>query len=86
MDNQRSVRRLERKVGGVFTILAEDFVSYVIGQWYDVRVEVTGSNIGIYVNGVEIFNVTDSSLGSGMIGLYSWGNTGANFDDVQVTQ
>jgi len=75
IDNQRVVRRLEKRVGGVFTVLAEDFVSYEIGRWYDVRVDI---------DDVEIFNVTDTSFSSGMIALYCWRNTGANFDDVEV--
>jgi lysophospholipase L1-like esterase len=84
MDNQRGVRRLEKKVGGVFTVLAEDYVAYTIGQWYGLRIEVLGSEIRVLVDGVEIFHVVDSSLSTGMIALYCWGNVGANFDDIVV--
>ncbi|MBT8439452.1 MAG: DUF1080 domain-containing protein, partial [Gammaproteobacteria bacterium] len=85
MDSQRSVRRLEKRVGGNFTVLAEDYIAYESGRWYDLRVEVSGSDIRVFVDHVEIFYVTDNSLSTGMIALYSWANYSANFDNIEVS-
>jgi hypothetical protein len=84
MDSERKYRRLVKKVGGTFTLLAEDTVGYQQGKWYQVQVVVTGNTIAIYIDG-QLWNVvTDSSLPTGRIALYSWGNDGLSFDDVHV--
>ncbi len=84
MDSQRKYRRLVKKVGGTFTLLAQDGTGYQTNQWYDVVVAVSGSLISIYIDG-ELWNsISDSSLPNGRIALYSWGNDGLSFDDVSV--
>ena len=86
MDSQRAYRRLTKTVGGVTTILAQDSVAYTLNQWSAVKITAVGSQIQVSVNGVLLFNVTDSSIASGKIGLYVWGEQGAYFDDVSVNQ
>src|SRR5690606_23741767 len=39
-----------------------------------------------YLDGVELFSVRDGSIASGTVGLYCWGNTGAHFSSVRVTE
>jgi len=38
----------------------------------------------VSIDSTLIFSVTDNSLVSGSIALYSWGNQGAYFDNVVV--
>jgi hypothetical protein len=83
-DKQRAYRRLVKLVNGQVTLLAEDSVAYVTGQNYQLQIVADGPALEVYIDGVQVFSVTDSSLSSGSIGLYSWGNEGACFDDIQV--
>lgn len=84
MDSQRSIRKLIKNVNGIVTVLAEDYVAYEVNKEYTVQVEVNGDDIKVYIDNTLIFNVTDASISSGKIGLYSWANIGSMFDDVTV--
>jgi len=83
-DKERSYRRLVKCVNGQFTLLAQDSVPYVIGQNYQVKIVAQGSTLQVSIDGSPVFSVNDSSLSSGTIALYSWGNTGSYFDDIVV--
>ncbi|UCG46066.1 MAG: hypothetical protein JSU94_11245, partial [Phycisphaerales bacterium] len=83
-DKQRSYRRLVKKENGVFTLLAQDNVPYVTGQSYAVDIAIEGPSIGVLVDNEVVFLSSDYSFESGSVGLYSWGNAGAHFDDVVV--
>jgi len=52
--------------------------------WYTVKLQVKGSNLTAYVDGVEKASTTDSSIATGGIGL-GCVNSSARFDDVKVT-
>jgi hypothetical protein len=84
MDSQRKYRRLVKNVGGTFTLLAQDAVGFQLGQWYELRIVVSGSTINIYIDGQLWNTVTDSAHPAGRVGLYSWGNDGLSFDDAVV--
>ncbi len=84
-DKQRSYRRLVKNTGGVFTVLAQDAVPYVTKQNYQVTVKAVGSLITVLIDGETIFSVNDTSLNSGTIAMYSWGNTGAYYDNISVS-
>jgi phosphodiesterase/alkaline phosphatase D-like protein len=86
MDQQRSFRRLVKVVNGITTILAQDAVAYTANQWYQVKVVLAAERIQLYVDGGLLFDVVDTSITSGRIALYCWGNPDSNFDDVLVTQ
>ncbi|MGH7854059.1 MAG: family 16 glycoside hydrolase [Candidatus Binatia bacterium] len=77
-------RRLEKRVNGVFSIIAQDAVAYTSGQTYALQISARGSALTVAVDGKTIFNVTDTSLSKGTIGLYAYHNTGSYFDDVHV--
>ena len=85
-DRQRAYRRLVKVHNGVFTLLAEDSVPYVQGQTYQVDFLVEGAQLEVKIDGASVFNVADTSLTAGTVGLYTWANNGARFDNVQVTQ
>lgn len=83
MDKQRHYRRLVVKHNGKFRLLAHGTYGYVSGTTYTMRALVTGSRIRIYVNGSQTYDVTDSTLDHGRIGLYTWGAP-TSFDSVTV--
>jgi len=86
MDRQRAYRRLVKVVNGTTTVLAQDGVAYAENQWYDIKVAAVLDRVRVYVDGVLLFDVLDSSITSGKIALYAWGNDNSYFDDVLVTQ
>ena len=83
-DRERSFRRLVKKQGGVFTLLAGDSVLYTIGQTYQLRIIAHGALLTVSIDGVPVFSLTDGALSSGSIALYTWANAGSYFDDVVV--
>jgi len=83
-DRERNYRRLVKKQGGVFSLLAGDSVPYTIGRTYQLRIIAQGTLLTVSIDGVPVFSVTDAAISSGAIALYSWGNSGSYFDDVVV--
>jgi uncharacterized repeat protein (TIGR01451 family)/fimbrial isopeptide formation D2 family protein len=83
-------RRLERIVdNSIQTILAQHTAAYVPGRWYHVEVRAEGNRIRVYVDGILVFDVTDTSanaLTNGNIGVYAINQTYAYFDDILVTR
>lgn len=84
MDKQRAYRRLIKKVRGEVIVLAEDAVRYVQDQWYTLKAEVNGNKIIVSLSDEPVFDISDDSLKSGKIGLYSWGNAGSEFENLLV--
>ena len=85
MDSQRGFRKLIRKANGIVTLLGSNASGYVPGRTYAVRIEASGGQIRVKVDGVDQFAVSDNALASGSVAMYSWGNDGSFFDDVAVT-
>ncbi len=83
-DQKRNQRRLVKNTGGVFSLLAADNVPYVRYQDYQMEIVVQGDQIEIWIDGVRIFDVTDSDHGYGTFGFHTWKNSSAYFDDVRV--
>ncbi len=85
-DSQRTYRRLVKREDGVFTLLAEDAVPYVVGQTYQVEIIAQGPQLEVWIDGVQIFAVTDTSFASGTIALYAWADEGSTYDDIVVEE
>lgn len=85
MNRQQSKRRLVKKVDGKVTILTEDSVSYDTDLWYKVNVRLQDNAISVFVDDRRVFDVRDSSLGAGKIGLYCWGNEKSSFRNIMLT-
>ena len=77
-------RRLEKRVNGVFQVLAQDSATYRTGRTYALQITARGSQLIVVVDGKTIFSITDTSLRQGTIGLYSFYNAGSRFDAVKV--
>ena len=77
-------RRLEKRVDGVFRVLARDTAVYVTNRIYALQISASGSDLKVAVDGQTIFSLKDTSFTKGTIGLYSKHNAGSYFDDVRV--
>ena len=84
-DSQRSYRRLVKVENGVFSLLPEDSVSYTLGQTYAMDIQATGDTLEVRIDGILIFAVADTgtTLTTGSLAFYMWGNDGSAFDNVQ---
>ncbi len=82
MNARYGFTRLEKKVGGVFTPLAVNARGYVPGELIRFNVEANGSRIQVWINGDPMFAVTDASLGSGTVALYTQDQS--SFDNVVI--
>jgi hypothetical protein len=83
-DKQRNYRRLVKNENGVFTVLAEDNVSYIEDLNYQVGIIANGTQLEVWIDGIRIFQVVDSAHQQGSIAFYSWMLAGAYFDDLLV--
>ena len=61
-----------------------DSVAYQSGREYVVTIDCIGDRLSGYIDGVQIFAVTDESFATGRIGLYASGNAGATFRQIMV--
>ncbi|MGH7797804.1 MAG: family 16 glycoside hydrolase [Candidatus Binatia bacterium] len=77
-------RRLEKRVGGVFHVLAEDTAVYITGQSYALQISVSGSSLQVAIDGKPILSANDTAFTRGTMALYSYYNAGSHFDDVRV--
>jgi hypothetical protein len=84
MDSQRAYRRLIKRIGGAVTTLWEDAVPFEVGREYLITIDCAGERLSGYVDGVRLFALDDSDLGSGQVGLYCWGNVDARFREVRA--
>jgi len=87
MDKQRGYRRLIAMSNGVATILAEDAFAYNINQIYAFSGSVVNGVINISLGGQPVFSNIQgvATLTSGTIAMYSWGNDGSYYDNMQIT-
>src|SRR6185503_5794211 len=74
---------LRKVVGGSFTTLDSQPFTLATGTTYRVRLEVIGTSIKVYVNGVVQLEATDSSHSSGGVVLRMY-RTATQYDNVQV--
>ena len=84
LDRVRGYRRLVKKSGGSFTLLAQDHVPYIKDRPYRLMVRVLGTLIEVSVDGEPVFSVEDDSVQSGTVAPYTWANAPTHFDDMQI--
>lgn len=80
-----NIRRLIKVNNGEFTVLAEDNISYTVGQSYQLNIVANGNLLEVYIDSAPIFSVTDLDFSVGGIALYSAGNAGSHFDDITMS-
>jgi hypothetical protein len=85
MDAQQRFLRLEKVVGGVHTVLAQDLArGYDPLRWYHVEVAAMGPQLSVRLDGEQVLAAVDAALASGGVGLYCFSSTGVAFDEVKV--
>ncbi len=57
---------------------------YKFSTWQIVTVSLAGGSISATVDGVQVLSTTDSSFSSGWAGVWTYANTGAQFDNVRI--
>jgi prepilin-type N-terminal cleavage/methylation domain-containing protein len=76
--------RLAKYAGGSFSEIANADATISAGNWYQLRVEVEGTNVKAYLDCDLILNVNDTSMyPSGQIGFRTY-QTKAYFDDIRA--
>lgn len=86
MNSQQKKWRLAKKVDGKVTILAENNEGYEKERWYQVDVRVRNDHLTLSVEGLQVFDIRDSSLGAGKIALYCWGNQSSSFRNISIIE
>ncbi len=80
---------LELVQGKTVTVLAQAPVSlypgYTPNIWQTLRVSSVAGRQQVWVNGTPLFDVQNSTLHSGQIGLYAWADSHTRFDNVRVS-
>ncbi len=74
---------IRKKVSGSSSTLVSLDSTQTTGTWYTVKLELNGSTIKFYLNGTLKLTASDTSLGSGAIGLIAY-KVVAKYDDVVV--
>lgn len=75
---------IRKKVSGSSSTLATKDYALSTGVWYNVKLELSGSTIKLYINNTLELTATDSSLTTGAVGFVT-GKTLAKFDNVIVS-
>lgn len=65
---------------------AASWQGYAYSTWQLVTVELAGSSIVASVDGRQVLSANDSSFNSGWAGVWTYANTGAQFDNVRIQQ
>ena len=71
-------------VNGVRSLLKEETVKVLSGQWQELRVEVVGSRIRGFLNGRLVVETSEDTFKSGKVGLWTKADSVTCFDDIEV--
>ncbi len=76
---------LHRMLGGKSETLRQTVIPIDQGVWYRLKVSAEGDRIICYSNGKMAFDVTDSRIKRGRIGLWARDDSEPMFDDIKLT-
>ncbi|HUP28397.1 MAG TPA: family 16 glycoside hydrolase [Chloroflexia bacterium] len=57
---------------------------YTLGKWNQVAVTATGAEISVSIDGTQLLTANDSTLSSGWVGVWSFADMSARFDNVRI--
>ncbi|MCP4645137.1 MAG: DUF1080 domain-containing protein, partial [bacterium] len=83
MDRQRAFHALACKSGDSYRLLASNTKAYDQNIWYQLRIELAGPKMTVYLNGEKDFELEDATFQEGTFALYAWGCAGAKFRNVR---
>jgi len=80
---------IRRRTGNMSVRLIEMAANVTSGVWYTIRLRIVGSTLTMFLDGVQMLTVQDTTISppgyaAGKIGVASY-NATAEFDDVRVT-
>jgi pectate lyase len=75
---------LKKKVNGSNKTISKASVAIEAGSIYNVKLEMVGTTIKVYINDALLFEKVDSSLSKGEVGLIA-SKVSATYDNVKVT-
>jgi hypothetical protein len=84
LDYLQGVALLVRRLGGQVKVLWQGSPSFTMGQTYDLSIDCLGLLLRGYLDGMLLFEIEDSNLVSGQVGLACTANPGAFFTEVRV--
>jgi len=84
LSKREGYRKLEIKVGGVFSELTTSPQSYTPGEWMTLRIVHQNGVIVVFLNGQQVSATNDNTFSGGRIGIWTSRNTAVNYDDVVV--
>lgn len=85
-DANSPIQRIQKIENGLVTTLAEIKTSEAYPPGYfALTIDVRGAEMTVYLDGEELLFAKDETFESGKIGLLTYANTGAYFDNVQVS-
>ncbi|MDQ2808332.1 MAG: DUF1080 domain-containing protein [Chloroflexota bacterium] len=89
LPNPAAKAALERVQAGRVTLLAQAPVAvypgYTPNVWQTARVRSVAGRQQVWVDGEPLFDVQDSALQGGAVGLFAWADSHARFDNVRVS-
>jgi hypothetical protein len=84
IDSDQQTRYLLKKVGSAFTVLFSEGFAVQQGTEYMLTVVCMNSQLTGFINGVQIFSVSDDSHSQGAVGLYVANNPNVAFGYLEV--
>jgi len=75
---------IRRRTGTTSVRLTEMVANVTPGVWYTIKLRVVGSNLTMFLDGVQMLTTQDTMYAAGKIGVASY-QASAEFDDVRVT-
>lgn len=67
-------------------IAGVDLADVVVGQWYELRLEVRGADFDLFVDGVPVLSGSDATHGAGAVGLVGWYQGDTRFEDFELSE
>lgn len=84
LDGSTGQAVLLKVVAGAITSLWNGPVTFALGQASEVTLRTEGPRLTGFLDGTQLFAVTDSAFASGQVALFCGGNPGASFSRVVV--
>lgn len=85
MNQEENFRRLEKKVNGNYTTLAEIGTASYGDGWVNIQILTLDNALQVKVNYETVFSVNDSSFATGKVALGTSASTDCFFDNVVVS-
>ena len=75
---------LRKKVNGSSTVIEQATIELLEDEWYNVKLEMNGQSLKVYLDGQLVIEAEDSSLTSGAVGMVA-SKVIVNYDNIMVT-